>query len=231
MSKHRPRLHRPHGGEEMRLGGELLQVEATEASDSPRAAVGVHHEHLDEDRASPKKHSPEIAFNRRTLYRTSHKISMSSSRLASPIILGLALSRAPHEHRHRQPELAHALYVGQLLRVRAFELRTYKKVFWVWKSQQTSRSLPVFPTQYVGVLQRRASRTTGRRATSAIRRDDPGKANISCGNTSKYPVSVGPFDFRRLGLRSPAMLISPWVTKGSVIQAPRGPSASSTPSS
>ena len=31
------------------------------------------------------------------------------------------------------------------------------------------------------------------------------------------------FDFRRLGLRTSAMLISPWIPKGTVIQEPKGP--------
>jgi hypothetical protein len=56
-------------------------------------AVGVRR--LDEDRASHNKYSPKKAFNSRTLYRKSQKISMSSPRLASPIKLGLALCRAP----------------------------------------------------------------------------------------------------------------------------------------
>ena len=36
-----------------------------------------------------------------------------------------------------------------------------------------------------------------------------------------------PFDFRRLGLRAGAMLISPWIEKGSVFQEPRGPTSTS----
>ena len=36
-----------------------------------------------------------------------------------------------------------------------------------------------------------------------------------------------PFDFRRLGLRVPALLLSPWVPKGVAFQQPRGPTASS----
>jgi hypothetical protein len=47
------------------------------------------------DRARPKKSSPENAPNRRKLDRKSQKTPMSSLRLASPITLGLALSRAP----------------------------------------------------------------------------------------------------------------------------------------
>ena len=43
------------------------------------------------DRASPKKSSPKIALNRRTLYRKSQKIMISSPELASPIKLKLAL--------------------------------------------------------------------------------------------------------------------------------------------
>ena len=35
------------------------------------------------------------------------------------------------------------------------------------------------------------------------------------------------FDFRRLGLRVAAMLISPWVAKSSVFQEPKGPTNSS----
>ena len=31
------------------------------------------------------------------------------------------------------------------------------------------------------------------------------------------------FDFRRLGLRTSAMLISPWIPKGTVFQEPKGP--------
>ena len=42
-----------------------------------------------------------------------------------------------------------------------------------------------------------------------------------CSKTSR------PFDFRRLGLRSTAMLISPWVAKGAVFQEPKGPTANS----
>lgn len=43
------------------------------------------------------------------------------------------------------------------------------------------------------------------------------------------PGGAGPaFDFRRLGLRTAAMLISPWVAKGAVFQEPkRGPTATS----
>ena len=44
------------------------------------------------DRASPKKSSPKIAENRRTLYRESPKILNYSPKLVSPIKLGLALS-------------------------------------------------------------------------------------------------------------------------------------------
>ena len=36
-----------------------------------------------------------------------------------------------------------------------------------------------------------------------------------------------PFDFRRLGLRSTALLLSPWVQKGKVFQQPVGPSSTS----
>jgi hypothetical protein len=46
----------------------------------------------DRDRASPKKPSPKITFNGRTLYRKSQKIPIASLRLANPIKLGLALS-------------------------------------------------------------------------------------------------------------------------------------------
>ena len=54
------------------------------------------------------------------------------------------------------------------------------------------------------------------------------RSNSSCDGTPRGKDGVGPFDFRRLGLRVPAMLISPWVREGSVIQAPRaGPFASS----
>ena len=49
-------------------------------------------------------------------------------------------------------------------------------------------------------------------------------ANTSCAGAAK---ALGPFDFRRLGLRSTAMIISPWIAKGSVIQAPQGPYATS----
>jgi hypothetical protein len=51
-------------------------------------------------------------------------------------------------------------------------------------------------------------------------RDHPGNSNMSCAGSLKQ--GVGPFDFRRLGLRAAAMLISPWVAKGSFIQEPRG---------
>eukprot|EP01051_Picozoa_sp_SAG22_P005625 SAG22_NODE_339_length_12034_cov_3.087474_2_plen_250_part_00 len=44
-------------------------------------------------------------------------------------------------------------------------------------------------------------------------------ANASC-NAAAAKNGVGAFDFRRLGLRAAAMLISPWVAKGAVIQAP-----------
>jgi hypothetical protein len=47
------------------------------------------------DRASPKKYSPKIALNRRTLYRKPQKTPIASPRLVSPIKLELALSRAP----------------------------------------------------------------------------------------------------------------------------------------
>ena len=50
---------------------------------------------LRRERASLKTYSPKIGFNRRTLYRKTQKISISSPKLASPIKLGLALSRAP----------------------------------------------------------------------------------------------------------------------------------------
>ena len=54
------------------------------------------------------------------------------------------------------------------------------------------------------------------------------RSNSSCDGTPRGKDGVGPFDFKRLGLRVPAMLISPWVREGSVIQAPRaGPFASS----
>ena len=42
-----------------------------------------------------------------------------------------------------------------------------------------------------------------------------------------HPGCGEPFDFRRLGLRSSAMLISPWVARGSVFQEPRGPTNTS----
>jgi hypothetical protein len=45
--------------------------------------------------ARRKKSSPKNALNRRTLYRKSQKIPISSPKLLSPIQLGLALSRAP----------------------------------------------------------------------------------------------------------------------------------------
>eukprot|EP01052_Picozoa_sp_SAG31_P030363 SAG31_NODE_3109_length_4665_cov_2.150022_1_plen_245_part_10 len=44
-------------------------------------------------------------------------------------------------------------------------------------------------------------------------------------STGKAPCLA--FDFRRLGLRVPAMLISPWVAKGAVFQQPRGPTSTS----
>jgi hypothetical protein len=47
------------------------------------------------DRARPKKSSPKITLNRRTLSRESQEIPISSPRLANPIKLGLALSGAP----------------------------------------------------------------------------------------------------------------------------------------
>ena len=40
-------------------------------------------------------------------------------------------------------------------------------------------------------------------------------------STGKAPCLA--FDFRRLGLRVPAMLLSPFVGKGAVFQRPRGP--------
>lgn len=41
-------------------------------------------------------------------------------------------------------------------------------------------------------------------------------------------TACGPsFDFRRLGLRAGAMLISPWIRKGSVFQEPQGPTPTS----
>ena len=43
----------------------------------------------------------------------------------------------------------------------------------------------------------------------------------------RAPGCGQPFDFRRLGLRSSAMLISPWVARGSVFQEPRGPTNTS----
>ena len=43
-----------------------------------------------------------------------------------------------------------------------------------------------------------------------------------------HPKCGEPFDFRRLGLRTSAMLISPWVAKGSVFQQPqKGPAPTS----
>jgi predicted amidohydrolase len=42
-------------------------------------------------RASPKKSSPKATLNRRTLYKKSQKIPISSPRLVSPITLGSAL--------------------------------------------------------------------------------------------------------------------------------------------
>jgi hypothetical protein len=49
------------------------------------------------DRASPKKSSPKIAFNRRTLYRESQETPISSPRLVSPITLRLALTEPQRE--------------------------------------------------------------------------------------------------------------------------------------
>jgi len=46
----------------------------------------------------------------------------------------------------------------------------------------------------------------------------PGEQPSTCGE---------PFDFRRLGLRTTAMLLSPWVPKGAVFQEPKGPTATS----
>ena len=43
----------------------------------------------------------------------------------------------------------------------------------------------------------------------------------------KCPGGGEAFDFRRLGLRSTAMLISPWVRKGAVFQTPKGPTPTS----
>mmetsp|Transcript_51952 Transcript_51952/g.143913 ORF Transcript_51952/g.143913 Transcript_51952/m.143913 type:complete len:512 (-) Transcript_51952:14-1549(-) len=44
----------------------------------------------------------------------------------------------------------------------------------------------------------------------------------------EQPSSCGePFDFRRLGLRTTAMLLSPWVPKGAVFQEPKGPTPTS----
>ena len=39
--------------------------------------------------------------------------------------------------------------------------------------------------------------------------------------------STKSFDFRRLGMRSTALAISPWIKKGSVIQEPAGPTNTS----
>ena len=48
---------------------------------------------------------------------------------------------------------------------------------------------------------------------------------------TRNTTACGPaFDFRRLGLRSGAMLISPLVERGSVFQEPRGPFAGSADS-
>ena len=46
----------------------------------------------------------------------------------------------------------------------------------------------------------------------------PGQQASTCGE---------PFDFRRLGLRTTSMLLSPWVPKGAVFQEPKGPTATS----
>lgn len=42
-----------------------------------------------------------------------------------------------------------------------------------------------------------------------------------------HPKCGRPFDFRRLGLRTSAMLVSPWVAKGTVFQEPTGPTSTS----
>jgi len=50
----------------------------------------------------------------------------------------------------------------------------------------------------------------------------------ACNVPGTHPKCGEPFDFRRLGLRTSAMLISPWVRKGAVFQEPqRGPSPTS----
>ena len=53
-----------------------------------------------------------------------------------------------------------------------------------------------------------------------------GPPNFQC--AGPFPEKPFPaFDFRRLGLRVAAMLISPWVAKSSVFQEPKGPTNSS----
>lgn len=42
-----------------------------------------------------------------------------------------------------------------------------------------------------------------------------------------HPKCGEPFDFKRLGLRTSAMLISPWVGRGTVFQKPKGPTPTS----
>jgi hypothetical protein len=53
--------------------------------------------------------------------------------------------------------------------------------------------------------------------TACPERYDDVQANGEC----------APFDFRRLGLRATALLLSPWVQEGGVFQQPRGPSSTS----
>ena len=48
-----------------------------------------------------------------------------------------------------------------------------------------------------------------------------------CVVPGEHPSCGEPFDFRRLGLRSSAMLISPWVAAGAVFQEPLGPTNTS----
>jgi phospholipase C len=49
----------------------------------------------------------------------------------------------------------------------------------------------------------------------------------ACHRPGLHPRCGPAFDFRRLGLRTSAMLISPWVKKGSVFQRPAGPTPTS----
>ena len=77
-----------HAGDEHRGGAD---VRAPRGRSDRLLELRVEGGTCGQDRASPKKYSPKITFNRRTLHSESQKMPISSPKLAGPIKLGPAL--------------------------------------------------------------------------------------------------------------------------------------------